>query len=113
MSKLTAERDGRSKLRRASQPIVLACDERYVMPPLASALRSIAESHTGREPLEFHVLATGIADSTKLKGPEVASRWWSVDPLGSHRPACVFRVRNLPPRFEDDVCAAARSRPVR
>lgn len=70
-------------------PIVLACDEAYAM-PLATTLRSIVEANRNRWPLEFHVLANGLADSTRQKVfnslPKGAAsiRWIPVD-LGLFR----------------------------
>lgn len=53
-------------MERVSQPVVLACDEAYAM-PLATALRSIIDSNTSGEPLEFHVLTTGMLEATRVR----------------------------------------------
>lgn len=52
--------------RRALGPIVFACDESYAM-PLATTLRSIAETNAGAWPLEFHVLFSAITQDTRNK----------------------------------------------
>ena len=67
-----------------SCPIVLACDEAYAM-PLATTLRSIAESNRAHWPLDVNVLTEGVSEQSKSKVllslPEGSTkvRWIPVD----------------------------------
>lgn len=51
---------------REVRPIVLAADEAYAM-PLATALRSIAESNSRSWPLEIHILQQAITEPTRKR----------------------------------------------
>jgi len=57
-------RDAEAK--RKCPPIVLACDEHYAM-PLATALRSLAESNQSLWPLDIHLLSDAFAERTFTK----------------------------------------------
>jgi lipopolysaccharide biosynthesis glycosyltransferase len=65
-------------------PIVLACDERYAM-PLATTLRSLAESNRAHWPLDVHVLTDGFSESARdrvLRSQPLGAmqiRWIAVD----------------------------------
>jgi len=69
-------------------PVVFACDEGYAM-PLATALRSLAESNTAHWPLTVYVLSDGVSiamqDRVQRSLPSGAVRiyWVTVD-LGAY-----------------------------
>ena len=71
-------------LKRVWGPVVLASDEAFAM-PLATTLRSIIEANRRSWPLEFHVLADGVCEDTRLKvsnslpNESATIRWVPVD----------------------------------
>jgi lipopolysaccharide biosynthesis glycosyltransferase len=68
----------------ASCPLIFACDEAYAM-PLATTLRSLAESNSGHWPLDVRVLTDGISDASKdkvlgsLPDGALQIRWMAVE----------------------------------
>ncbi|HTO04959.1 MAG TPA: glycosyltransferase family 8 protein [Opitutus sp.] len=66
------------------RPVVFTCDQAYAM-PLATALRSIAESNQADWPLNIHILSNGFTEATRyavsgsLPSGSASIRWRPVD----------------------------------
>lgn len=66
------------------RPVVFTCDQAYAM-PLATALRSIAESNRSDWPLNFHILSNGFTEATRdavsrsLPAGSATIRWVPID----------------------------------
>jgi lipopolysaccharide biosynthesis glycosyltransferase len=101
--------------RRAALQLVLASDDAYAM-PLATMLRSIAESNRANWPLDVHVLTDSMPDATKARVlrsvPDGAMhlRWITVDlsqfkhlGLLSHVSSMTYARLLIPHLFPDCV----------
>ncbi len=96
-------------------PIVLACDEGYAM-PLATTLRSLAESNRAHWPLDVHVLTDGFSERAReqvLRSQPAGAmhiRWIPVDLQGfaqfgllDHVSRMTYARLQIPQVFGEDV----------
>lgn len=96
-------------------PIVLACDEGYAM-PLATTLRSLAESNRAHWPLDVHVLTDRFSDEARERVARsqptgaVRIRWITVDleafaqfGLLEHVSRMTYARLQIPQLFGEDV----------
>ena len=106
-------------LKQAFRPIVFAADAAFAV-PLATALRSLAESNMQAWPLDIHVINEGMADDTKqhifnsLPENSATITWHSIDTFSfasqfSTRPGIsrMTFARLLLPRFLPADCKSA------